>query len=376
VPQRVACSTASRVGSGDAALAGLRSEAVELVTASIEQASSRSGAEAAKHSLDRMVDRSTRIPLLRRPDLQQRGKALMADLQGRMRKALDGQDRFQRWGRHYLRAITRAHQLQLCTNFMDPGLQVYGGQLFWSLVEHGSAIFKALPPPTTASKASNAPVTARGRPTTTPAARAPRPRSPSPVQSETYYQGGGGGCFGSSSRVQVVEDGTTQLIAAQHVRVGDMLRVVGGVAKVHCVVKLAHSTSSKLAALEGGLTITGRHPVRVGGVWRRPCDLTEDFVEHEGWIYNFVLEGALRVVLVEGWECVTFGHGLTADVAAHSYYGTDAVIKDLAVLPGWKDGHVAVSGKLRDVAALHRQSVHSAACSAHNACDSAGIKAC
>jgi hypothetical protein len=74
---------------------------------------------------------------------------------GRAQKSLEGQDRFERWGMHYLRrrgyAITRtthtaalivrgtgystngvhylrsllrAHQLRTCTNFMDPGLQV------------------------------------------------------------------------------------------------------------------------------------------------------------------------------------------------------------------------------------------------------------
>lgn len=38
----------------------------------------------------------------------------------------EGQERFARWGGHYNRALLRAHQLQICTNFMDPGLQVHG----------------------------------------------------------------------------------------------------------------------------------------------------------------------------------------------------------------------------------------------------------
>jgi len=49
-------------------------------------------------------------------------KALKADVEGRMTKALDGYARFNRWGRHYLRSICRAHQLQVCTNFLDLGL--------------------------------------------------------------------------------------------------------------------------------------------------------------------------------------------------------------------------------------------------------------
>jgi hypothetical protein len=33
------------------------------------------------------------------------------DVNGRMLKAIDGSQRFNRWGKHYLRAITRSHQL-------------------------------------------------------------------------------------------------------------------------------------------------------------------------------------------------------------------------------------------------------------------------
>jgi hypothetical protein len=47
---------------------------------------------------------------------------LKSDIIGRMLKALDGKERFDRWGKHYLRALMRAHQMQVCTNFLDAGL--------------------------------------------------------------------------------------------------------------------------------------------------------------------------------------------------------------------------------------------------------------
>lgn len=74
--------------------------------------------------------------------------ALWADLNGRMSKALSTSERFNRWGKHYMRALVRAHQIQICANFMDPGLQVYGGALFKQLHTQGGEIFLALPPPT------------------------------------------------------------------------------------------------------------------------------------------------------------------------------------------------------------------------------------
>ena len=78
----------------------------------------------------------------------QRLEALHADVSGRMEKALQGAVRFKRWGMHYNRALLRAHQVQLCTNFMDPGLQLYGGDLFLALKAQGDRIFLGLPPPT------------------------------------------------------------------------------------------------------------------------------------------------------------------------------------------------------------------------------------
>ena len=91
----------------------------------------------------------------------QRLDALHADVSGRMEKALQGAVRFKRWGMHYNRALLRAHQLQLCTNFMDPGLQLYGGDLFLALKAQGDRIFLGLPPPTA------------NRPPPPPVARAP-----------------------------------------------------------------------------------------------------------------------------------------------------------------------------------------------------------
>jgi len=106
---------------------------------------------------------------------------LKTDVDGRMTKALDGMDRFNRWGKHYLRALTRAHQLQVCTNFMDAGLQVYGGKLFKGLRDEGDDVFLSLPPPKPSKKPSGY---STGTASTATAS--------SPDMS-TYYAGGGGG---------------------------------------------------------------------------------------------------------------------------------------------------------------------------------------
>lgn len=129
---------------------------------------------------------------------------LKLDIQGRMTKALQGSDRFKRWGKHYLRALLRAHQLQLCTNFMDPGLQIYGGSLFRRLREEGDRVFLSLPAPKPAQRRASTNIApraqgCRGSPGATTTVRrtstvstAATARSNSPDMN-CYYGGSGGG---------------------------------------------------------------------------------------------------------------------------------------------------------------------------------------
>ena len=62
---------------------------------------------------------------------------MMEDARGRITKSLSTKERFNRWGKHFLRAIARAHQIQQCTNYMDSGLQHYGGELFKHVADEG-----------------------------------------------------------------------------------------------------------------------------------------------------------------------------------------------------------------------------------------------
>jgi hypothetical protein len=43
---------------------------------------------------------------------------------------LENQEWWGKWGKHYLPALKIAHNLAMCTNFKDPGLQGYASDLF------------------------------------------------------------------------------------------------------------------------------------------------------------------------------------------------------------------------------------------------------
>jgi hypothetical protein len=57
-------------------------------------------------------------------------------------------------------------------------------------------------------------------------------------------------------------------------------------------------------------------------------------------VYSILLEGG-ESLDVGGVECVALGHGLKDAVAQHEYYGSERVVQDLEVLPGFETGRLA-----------------------------------
>lgn len=266
--------------------------------------------------------------------------ALKADIEGRMSKALKGKERFNRWGKHYLRALVRSHQLQVCTNFIDPGLQPYGGALFRELRQKGDSIFLSLPPPKPSMQSRPSTVSNAGVPTRVP-------------NMTTYYAGAGGGCFAPSScvrRVRSRDHGTDEDVPIEEVLAGDLLRAAdGGAARVRCLVRIDRHAAKGLISLPCGLRITPRHPVRQGGRWQLPHDLpgARPVPNEDGHVYNLVLDRC-HVLPVDGMECATWGHGLHGDIIGHQYFGTQRVLESLAACEGWQAGFVHVRGTFRD----------------------------
>ena len=45
-------------------------------------------------------------------------------------------------------------------------------------------------------------------------------------------------------------------------------------------------------------------------------------------------------MVIGGVECVTLGHNFTGDVVGHEYFGSSAILEDLAQTAGWETGLV------------------------------------
>jgi len=244
-----------------------------------------------------------------------RVKALLEDLQGQVMEALSRNDWYTKWGAHYLPSLTNAHLLQICNNFKDPGVQVYGGKLFQQLRDRADDIFVKLPPPKPSCNTSAPPVASMGA-----------------------YHSSGNPCFHGTCVVQMA-DGSLKKV--NQISRGD--RVVTPAitaAEVVCVVKtVCPQGTAQLVELPGGLLVTPYHPVLVDGKWQFPCDLGETRERSCNAVYSFVLSEG-HTMIINGVPCVSLGHSFQGDVVQHPYFGSQKVVEDLKVMQGWNSGFV------------------------------------
>jgi Mg-chelatase subunit ChlD len=234
---------------------------------------------------------------------------------------------FGKWGEHYLRSYLRAQKLQMCLNFKDSGVQIYGGPLFKELQNLAEKVFCDLPPPTPSVAAQ--PKGYYGG----PAGGAPVYSTPLSMAS-LYHSGGG--CFHGENRV-LMADGSRKAI--KEINPEDQVWTPEGPANVVCLVTIGSKRPAQTMVQINSLCITPWHPIRLkaGGPWVFPADhylFGERLVQT---VYNFVLNKG-HVVDVEGYECITLAHGFEEPVAKHDYFGTSAVLNDLAKQPGYFQG--------------------------------------
>jgi len=278
--------------------------------------------------------------------------AFRSDAAGRVKKSLNGHERFKRWGQHYLRSLLRALEAQACTNPIDASLQPFAGPLFLALRDRGDELFRKLPPPHNSAKlgagSSGGGGGGRSGAGSLQSAHQPAPVCmPPPAPSINNYTTDGGGCFGATSTVMRRSSEVTNVASAvvviSEVRAGDELLVAGGCfAKVVGVVVTPVGPREGLVSVPGGPLLTAHHPLRVqGGGWRAPLGLGP-LVSARGIVFNLVLEHT-HVLLVDGVECVSLGHCLEEPGAAHAFYGTRKCIEALEALPEWSGGRVVVT---------------------------------
>ena len=232
---------------------------------------------------------------------------------------------FTKWGEHYLRSYLTGQQSQQCMNFKDPGLQIYGGDLFHQIQTEGDTAFTTLPPPLPTGQPPQQAGYYGYR-----GAQAP---IQTPVSMASWHNQSGG-CFNGDCRIRM-GDGSYKLI--KDVVAEEQVWTPGGPVYITAVVVCGTQMSSQPMSQIGRLSITPWHPIQLKDKWIFPAAMGPYTSRPIKTVYNFVLP-SIHIVDVEGIECCTLGHGYHGPVIGHPFFGTERVIDCLKALPGWEAG--------------------------------------
>ena len=260
--------------------------------------------------------------------LDAHSKGMLADVDGQATMAISSAEYYDRWGVHYLPSLVRAHQLEQCNNFKDPGVQNYGGELFCQLRDQADDLFCKLPPPKPSVLTHHA---GHGG--------SPAPAASARPVDMSMYNNRSNPCFAGHCLVHMA-DGSCKCVSS--LRKGDHVSGPNNsIATVRCVVK-THCAGGKceLVELASGLVITPWHPVRIRGDWVFPVALAPAKQRACKTVYSFVLD-SVHILTINNIQCVTLGHEIKEDpIASHPFYGTRAVIEGLQNMRGWEEGCV------------------------------------
>ena len=261
-----------------------------------------------------------------------------------------------RWGRHYIPAYLRAHELQQRMNFKDAGLQVYGSKNFEAIQTLGDHVFgKVIPFEPTGTKKEEymarsaraptyyaappplamAPPTYGGSPRTPPARFSPDDNFSSPM---AYLTTPGAGCWAPGSQMKMA-DGTRMPV--EDLRRGDRVWTMAGPATVKYAIKMGTIQKKQPMVRLANCTITPWHPVLHKMVWVYPADIgtVEDLPIQE--VYNVILDSG-HIVDVGGALTVSLGHAFQGKTIEHAFFGSEArIIQAISAQPGFDEGRPA-----------------------------------
>ena len=273
---------------------------------------------------------------------------LLKDVEGEVAMALsDLGKNFALWGRGYIPSLARAHELKICANFKDPGLQPYAGPRFRAFQASAAEVFRAELADAISKMASAPAPSCRAGGAAGARARGGGGRHyrVSAAAISSLYDPSGG-CFDGDCIVSMA-DGSTK--PAKLVARGDVVRALGGAAAR--VVEIVRTRVSKIAeavSFNSGLKITGWHPVNIEGRWVFPNRAPPSAIASAGTtamvglnvVYSFAVRGlageapsAVHGMEVNGMLVATLGHEVEGDdVLSHSLYGTKKVLDAIGAM--------------------------------------------
>ena len=262
-------------------------------------------------------------------------KDILIDLTEQVSIAISKSEYFEKWGKHYLPSLARAHQQQICNNFRDHGVQHYGGTLFKKMRDIADDKFTNLPAPTPTAINNSS----HYRGLNPPSLR---------VATLASYNSHSGPCFTGDSLVKM-HDGSVKRV--DMIVKDDKVMTVdksGNIIsdEVECVLKTNFPEKiTNLVTLIGGWKGTPNHPIKVGDNWVNAKTLGKVKKEKCDAVYSFLLKNR-NLIIINDLNSATFAHGLNDnDVIQHDYFGTDKIVEDFKMMKGWITGMIEIEPK-------------------------------
>ena len=271
--------------------------------------------------------------LCTRPNLEQFAASvtcpkLLADINGQWSEAMKI-DNFRRWGQHYLPSLAAAHLSQTCNNFLDKGIQTYGGARFHLLRDGFDKIFNEMPSPRASlrrqaeQRAHSRGESMRSAPTTM-----------------ASYNRCDGPCFPGFCKVKDMDHKEHTLATLKK---GDQILAPGGYATVQYVLKTMCPRGLANVVHIKNLYATPFHPIKPHHEWIFPSTVGDAKDIPCEAIYSLLLDKPS--CYIEGIECIGLAHGIENDpIASHAFFGTEKVKHMLEILDDNESGMVVLPG--------------------------------
>lgn len=247
-----------------------------------------------------------------------------------IKKAVSRMDWKMKWGNSHILSNYWAVFNQVCNNFKDPSVQVFGESIsflyFRQMVED---IFLTIPAPTGFNRRSGGRQRYLG----------------TPVSVVSYYNDSGV-CFSGNGKVKMA-DGSIKLVSK--IKKGDkIINLSGKSTQIRCVIKTLVNPQTYQMVNINGFWITPWHPIKMGKAadWQYPKYYGSVEVPGVMEVYNFILNGG-ESVCINGVDVITMAHGVRGNmVLSHPFFGTNRVIDDLRVYSpvGWENGFIVLDG--------------------------------
>ena len=263
---------------------------------------------------------------------------VLEDLEGQITQALSRLEWYTKWGKHYLPSLARAHDLQQCNNFKDPGIQHLGGELFKEIRDKADDMYCDMPAPIPSRRITQ-PSTQSSYQTGGNIQRPVVNTAPVSMRAMSYNTG----CIHGDCIVKMVDKNNKQI---SDLVKGDVLED-GSIIK--CILRTTCSQKeSQLVHFSGGLILTPYHPILYNNTWRFPINVgvLENTICDA--VYSFLVckpDGSYaNSITVNGIKCITLAHGIIDNnIARHDFFGSENIVTDLKCFSSWDLGLVEVT---------------------------------